>query len=205
MQNCREWKGKIKWNFNIVKRWLAAPTIMSEHNQLCTTGQCSSSSSSPSSSSSSSAPSTNAFARYQKDSSHEMTYFTSYVFRICPFLCFMMVCLMDFIFVARPGSDLSFWLTNFTNYVETVLLFRVYFYLNCKYMQKLCGFLLFCRHLTQLLSFSSNLNSFHCFCFNNKVRIPCAYCKQNNRLSKKSCGIFIEFSIVLKIGYNNAI
>ena len=27
----------------------------------------------------------------------------------------------------------------------------------------------------------------------------------NNRLSKKSCGIFIEFSIVHKIGYNNAI
>ena len=26
-----------------------------------------------------------------------------------------------------------------------------------------------------------------------------------NRLSKKSCGIFIEFSIVHKIGYNNAI
>ena len=27
----------------------------------------------------------------------------------------------------------------------------------------------------------------------------------NNRLSKKSCGIFIEFSIVHKMGYNNAI
>ena len=29
--------------------------------------------------------------------------------------------------------------------------------------------------------------------------------EQNNRVSKKSCGIFIEFSIVHKIGYNNAI
>ena len=27
----------------------------------------------------------------------------------------------------------------------------------------------------------------------------------NNRFSKKSCGIFIEFSIVYKIGYNNTI
>jgi len=27
----------------------------------------------------------------------------------------------------------------------------------------------------------------------------------NIRLSKKSCGIFIEFSIVNKIGFNNAI
>ena len=26
-----------------------------------------------------------------------------------------------------------------------------------------------------------------------------------NRLSKKSCGIFIDFSIIHKIGYNNAI